>query len=104
MTYEHTDNVTRNRNDDNRKRMHSKIYLYKVTCPDCGTIHHGFVGDNEDGSFYCDATIETKRGKKITKEKCGCSIEKMRHMPDGSYESIAVIKIKDSKPDIEYLK
>ena len=84
--------------------MHKKIYFYKITCPECGVVHHGFIGDNEDGSFYCDTTIEVKRGKKITKEECGYSREKIRHMPEGSYENIAIIKIKDFKPDIEYIK
>ena len=44
--------------------MHNHIYLYKVTCPECGTI---------------------------------------RHMPEGSYENTAIIKIKDFKPEIEYI-
>lgn len=84
--------------------MHNKIYFYKITCPECGTVHHGFIGDNEDGSFYCNATIEVKRGKKTTKEECGYSREKIRHMSEESYENIAIIKIKDSRPDIEYIK
>lgn len=86
------------------KNMHDHIYFYKVTCPECGTIHHGFVGDNEDGSFYCDAIIEIKKGKKTTTEACGYGVEKIGHLPEGSYENIAIIDIKDFKPDIEYIK
>jgi hypothetical protein len=84
--------------------MHNKIYFYRITCPECGTVHYGFIGDNEDGNFYCNAIIEVKRGKNTRTEKCGYSIEKIGHLPEGSYENIATIKIKDSKPDIEYIK
>lgn len=82
--------------------MHTKVWLYKIICPECGTVHYGFIGDNEDGSFYCDAIIEVKRGKKTRTEVCGYSTEKIRHLPEENYEHIATIRIKDFKPEIEY--
>lgn len=81
--------------------MHSEIHFYKIICPECGAISYGFVGDNDDGSFYCDATIEMKRGKKVSTEECGYYVEKIRHMPEGSYEMLAVIEICDEKPVIK---
>ncbi len=84
--------------------MHSRVYFYKVICPECGTVHYGFIGNNEDGSFYCDAIIEVKRGKNTRTEECGYGVEKIRHLRDGSYENIAIINIKDFKPYVEYTK
>lgn len=75
--------------------MHSKVYIYRITCPECGTVSHGFVGNNEDGSFNCNAQIEVKRGKKEYTETCGYGSEKLHHMPDGSYEKVKTIKIED---------
>ncbi len=75
--------------------MHRKIYIYKVICPECGTVHYGFVGENEDGSFCCDRMVEMKKGKKTTTEECGYCSEKIRHLPDCSYEMIKTIKIED---------
>lgn len=75
--------------------MHSEIYIYRVICPECGTVHFGFVGNNEDGSFYCDASVEIKKGYKIKIERCGYSIEKIRHLPEKNYELIKVIKIEE---------
>lgn len=77
--------------------MHNEVYIYRVTCPECGATRHGFIGDNEDGSFYCGATIEMKKGNKTWTDKCGCYFEKIRHLPDGSYEMIKTIKIEDLK-------
>lgn len=82
--------------------MHSKIYVYEVTCPECGTKSVGFFGNNEDGSFCCNAIIEVKRGQKERTETCGYTREKLHHMPEGSYKLIAAITLKDSKPVIEY--
>ena len=84
--------------------MYNTIYLYKIICPECGAIHHGFIGDNEDGDFYCDTLIEVKKGKKMKIKECGYSIEKIRHLPEENCENIAIIKLKDSKPYIEYIK
>ncbi len=75
--------------------MHSKVYVYRITCPECGTIDYGFIGDNEDG-----ATIEIKKGIKARWDKCGYYIEKIRHLPDGSYEMIKTIKIEDIIPGL----
>ena len=75
--------------------MNSKVYVYKVTCPDCGTIHYGFVGNDEDASFYCNETIEIKKGNKTTTEKCGYYTEKMRHLPESSCVLIKTVKIED---------
>jgi len=61
--------------------MHNEIYFYKITCPECGAVHHGFIGDNEDGSFHCDVIIEIRRGKKVSTGECGYYIEKIRHLP-----------------------
>ncbi len=75
--------------------MHTKVYIYRITCPECGSINYGFIGNNEDGSFCCDATIEIKKGNKIKTEKCDYCIEKIRHLPENSYEMIKEIKIED---------
>ena len=82
--------------------MHSIIYLYEVICPECETKSFGFFGNNEDGSFYCNAQIQVKRGKKEYTGTCGYGSEKLRHMPEGSYKLVATIKLEDSKPIIEY--
>lgn len=84
--------------------MHREVTLYKIMCPECGTAHYGFVGDNEDGNFYCNTKIEIKRGKKESIEECGYYSEKIRHLPEGNFEKIASVKIKESKPNIEYYK
>ncbi len=78
--------------------MHSKVYVYRVTCPECGSTNYGFIGDNEDGIFYCNATIEIKKGNKTKTEICGYYIEKIHHLPDNSYERIKTIKIEDVIP------
>jgi hypothetical protein len=75
--------------------MHSEVYIYRVTCPECGIVSYGFVGANENGNFYCDAKIEIKKGNKTTTEECGYSSEKIWHMPDDSYEKVKTIKIED---------
>lgn len=80
--------------------MHSKVYIYRVTCPDCGTTSYGFIGDNEDGSFNCNETVEIKKGNKTTTGECGYYIEKLRHLPENSYELIKTIKIEDVVPTV----
>lgn len=83
--------------------MHNKIYMYEITCPECGSVHVGFIGDNEDGSFCCNSRVKVKKGNKEWTEECGCTIEKLHHIPEGSCKLIATIKIEDSKPVIDYL-
>lgn len=82
--------------------MHTIIRLFEVTCPECETKSFGFFGNNEDGSFYCNAQIEVRRGKKEYIETCGYGSEKLHHMPEGSYGLMATIKLEGSVPIIEY--
>jgi hypothetical protein len=82
--------------------VHSKIYVYEITCPKCGTKSVGFFGNNEDGSFCCNSQIEVKMGQEERTDTCGYSREKLHHMPEGSCKRVATITLKDSKPVIEY--
>ena len=76
--------------------MHTQISLYRIECPECGAQHVGFIGDNEDGSFYCDALVTAydRKGNPTT-EPCGESWEKIRHMPEKNIVRLKTMKAKD---------
>lgn len=67
--------------------MHTGIWLMRVVCPECKQPTVGFVGDNEDGSFYCQRVV-IERGMPTV---CGESWEKLHHMPEGCVEQFARI-------------
>ena len=76
--------------------MHTGIWLMRVICPTCKHLTIGFVGDNEDGSFYCQGRV-LERGEPSI---CGESWEKLHHMPEGCVEQLARIDFRSSEsPD-----
>lgn len=79
--------------------MHSKVYIYRVICPECGNVQYGFVGDNEDGSFHCEEEIEIIKGKRRYTEICGFYSEKIHHLEENNYRLIKTISLKDFEQD-----
>lgn len=76
--------------------MHTEVSLYRIRCPECGAEHVGFIGDNEDGSFYCDApVIAYDRKGNDTIERCGETWEKIRHLPEDNILLLQTIKAED---------
>lgn len=81
--------------------MHSKVFVYRVECPDCGTVQYGFVGDNESGSFYCGEKIKMIRGGKEGVIVCEYTSEKLHHLPLGHCKLINTIEIGDVVKDLK---
>ena len=76
--------------------MHSAVCLYRIRCPACGTEQVGFIGNNEDGSFYCNAPITVFDRQGVSSiAACGESWEKIRHMPEGNLTCLKCMTAKE---------